>query len=208
MKRLILAAAALLLPVSAQAATYSLYGSSPPAGQPIRFTVNRSDVSTDATVVLSTKDNTALVNTDYQFSSVMVSFAKQQISATILIPTYVNVTKAGQTLKVGLIVSQNGTAVASMLASIVEPSAPPQTAWVAAPITELGYVRCKNANGCADQAKFGEVRTYAWNGIDAYNNIIGAYWPIDHCPKITKAPADWYLGIEGPISDWEGVARA
>lgn len=149
-KRLIVCLATLLASSPALAAApYTMYASAPQAGQPIRLTVNRADTSADATVILSTKDNTALVNADYQFSSVMVTFAKQQVSATILIPTYVDPAKYGQTLKVGLIASVGSTAVASMLTSIVQPAAPPGgtvstpggivTSWVDAPLTVGGY---------------------------------------------------------------------
>jgi hypothetical protein len=205
MRKLLLIASALVLATSANAAPYTLYASSPPAGQPIRMTVNRSDTSKADSVILSTKDNTAKVNTDYDFTSVLVNFAPQQVSATILIPTHVTTTAYGQTLKVGLVVSSGSTPVASMLASIIEPN-PPQ--YALAPITELGLVRCKNTAGCATSAQFGEVRVYRWNGVDNLNNVIGVYWPIGHVPIITKAASDWYLGIEGPLADWEGVKQA
>lgn len=79
--------------------------------------------------------------------------------------------------------------------------------WVSAPLLEDGFARCKNSAGCG-AASFGEVRIYRWNGVDNNNNAVGVYWPIGHNPHVTKAPADWYLGIERPASEWEGVKQS
>lgn len=211
------AATLLALSTPAFSAPFTVYSNTPQAGQPLRMTVNRADSSAAASVILSTKDNTALVNVDYDFSSVLVTFAQQQVSATIVIPTHVNATKSGQTLKVGLVVSDGATPVASMLASIVEPT----LQWVSAPLADGGYARCKTVGGCHSTtapcpqgltppavcpypdiiAKQGDVVSYAWNGVSVDNRVIAALWPIGEY-KVA------YAGAEGWADEWEGVKPA
>jgi len=76
-------------------------------------------------------------------------------------------------------------------------------------------------------APFGEVRVYRWNGfsssLTSYPNDsnnqpdgtpgvtvtgypIGVFWPQGHDPSVTGDINDWSLGVQGPVSDWEGVS--
>lgn len=217
MKKLFLALAFLGVTASAQAAApFTFYVNSPKAGDPIRMTVNRSDSSSQASVILSTKDNTAKVNVDYDFSSVLVTFAPQQVAATILIPTHVTTVSYGQTLKVGLIVSVGSTAVASGLASIIEPATapPPPTSWVNGPVQLGGYVWTKTnqPQGCCNGLVMKVVAGPIISG-DADPNKQQRMWQLQFYSDVThNFPVDDQYDVNfkswWPESDIQGLTPA
>lgn len=128
MRRLILIIAAfagvLLHTGVAQAApVLHLSGWKASAGKPETFTITRIGGNGAATIAFKTIDGTAAAPVDYTATSLTISWAKGQTTATVTVPTFVNLAKAGQNISFTASITSNGAA-SSATGLIVEPPAP------------------------------------------------------------------------------------
>lgn len=204
--------------------TFAISSPTVQAGQPEIFIISRVSGGSGAYVMFKTKDGTAKAGTDYTAISQLVYVKAGVQTVAVSVPTLVNPAVSGVTLTFSAAIATTNTPVVGT-GSIIAPGAPPPQ-WVLAALTDGGYAQCNNPSGCRSMtapcpqglnpaaacaqpdaiAQYKDVRVYRWNGAYGMNNLVlGAFWPQGHDPKVTGLAADWYLGTEGPASDWIGV---
>jgi hypothetical protein len=188
-------------------------------------------------ITITTIDGTAKAGVDFKPIATTLTIGNTTLSTKIAIsiiarPGY----QGNRTFRIHIAAARFASiAVADATITILETDpapTPPAATWIAAPLTNGGYARCKSIGGCHSIAypcppllnttgpafcsypniiaNYGDVRLQAWNGIGAYpsERIVAALWPIGHDPRVTKLAADWLLGAEGWQDEWEGVAPA
>src|SRR5947209_5958607 len=113
MRRLLLAIAAvagvfLQTGVAVAAPVLHLSGWKASAGKPETFTITRVGGNGAATVVFKTANGTAIAGPDYAATSLTLSWQPLQTTATVQVPTFVNMGHAGQSISFIASITANG----------------------------------------------------------------------------------------------------